>query len=160
MKSLRLVSTTLVAGVAGCSLPLIGGGSSTATPTVHAVATDTVAVARPVVQVREFWRSAVVSVVAWDANDAAFGLRTSVSRTGRLVGGIRFGDHLLYMIPSYASHMGGFKYAAVTRGHLLLTARPRRDYYACFYGKECSPMFTIGVAYRTRSCGLIGIVSS
>jgi hypothetical protein len=145
MKSLRLVFTTLVAGVAGCSLPVIGGGSSTATPTVRAVEIDAAAVARPVVQVRGFRRSAVVSVVAWDANDAAFGLRTSVSRTGRLVGGLRFGDHLLYVTPLYASNMGGFKYAAVTRGHLLLTARPQRDYYACFYGEECSPMVTVGV---------------
>lgn len=145
MKSLALVYTTLLAGVAGCSLPGIGGGSSLPTPSEASVPTDTAAVARPVVQVRGFPRSSVVSVVAWDVNDAAFGLRTSVSRTGRSVGGVRFGDHLLYMVPSYASQMGGFKYAAVTRGHLLLTARPQRDYYACFYGAECSPMVTIGV---------------
>ena len=145
MKGLRLVCTTLVAGAAGCSLPMIGGSSSSARPTVLAVATDTADIARLVVQVREFRSSSVVSVVAWDADDAAFGLRTSVSRTGRLVGGVRFGDHLLYMTPLYVSRMGGFKYAAVTQGHLLLRARPQRDYYSCFYGKECSPMVTIGV---------------
>jgi len=146
MKTLRLICTTLVAGVAGCSLPVIGGGSSAATPTAQDEVTDTDAIVRPIVQVREFRRSAAVSVVAWDANDAAVGLRTSVSRSGRLVGGVRFGDHLLYMVPSYASRMGGFKYAAVTQGHLLLTAGPQRDLYACFYGKECSPRYTVGVA--------------
>ena len=143
MKGLRLISTTLLAGLAGCSLSLFRGSS-------EATGTDTDDIARPIVQVREFPHSALVSVVAWDANEAAFGLRTSVSRTGRLVGGVRFGDHLLYMVPSYASRMGGFKYAAVTEGHLLLTggsaARPQRDLYACFYGNECSPMYTIGVA--------------
>ena len=145
MKSVMLICTTLIAGVAGCSLPGIGGGSSSAPTTDHAVATDSAVMVQPVIQVREFRRSSVVSVVAWDVNDAAIGLRTSVSRTGRLVGGVRFGDHLLYMTPTYASHMGGFKYAAVKRGHLLLTARPKRDYYACSYGKECSPMVTVGV---------------
>jgi hypothetical protein len=147
MKGLRLVCTTFVACVAGCALPVIGGGSSGATPAAHAVATDTdtAALAPPVVQVREFWRSSVVSVVAWDADDAAFGLRTSVSRTGTLVGGLRFGDHRLYMTPFYAHDMGGFKYAAVTRGELLLGTGWQGDPYSCFYGKECSPMVTVGV---------------
>lgn len=146
MKGLRLVCTTLVAGVAGCSLPVIGGGSSAPTPTMHDVATDIAAVPPPVVQVREFWRSSVVSVVAWDADDAAFGLRSSVSRTGELVGGPRFGDHRLYMTPLYAQDMGGFKYASVTLRELLLGAGAQRDPYSCFYGRECSPMVTVGVS--------------
>ena len=145
MKSLRLVCTTIVAGVAGCSLPVIGSSPSAATPTLHAVATDIAFVAPPVVQVREFWRSSVVSVVAWDNDDADFGLRTSVTRTGTLVGGLRFGDHRLYMTPLYARNMGGFKYAAVTRGHLLLGTGWQGDPYSCYYGKECSPMVTVGV---------------
>jgi hypothetical protein len=145
MKGLRLACTTFVAGVAGCSLPMIGGGSSAATSTVHAVATDTAAVEPPIVQVRAFWRSSVVSVVAWDANDAAFGLRTSVNRTGELVGGLRFGDHRLYMTPLYAHDMGGFAHAAVMPGRLLLGTGVQRDPYSCFYGKDCSPMVTVGV---------------
>lgn len=143
MKSLRLIYTTLVVGVAGCSLPLIGGGSSAPTPTFDAAATD--AVPPPVVQVREFWRSSVISVVAWDVDDAAFGLRASVSRTGELVDGQQFGDHRLYLTPLYARDMGGFKYASVTLGQPLLGAGTQRDRYSCFYGKECSPMVTLGV---------------
>jgi hypothetical protein len=141
MKSLRLVCTAFVAGVAGCSLPMIGGGSSAATSAV----TDTAAVAPPIVQVRAFWRSSVISVVAWDPDDAAFGLRTSVSRTGELVGGLRFGDHRLYLTPLYAHDMGGFAHAAVMPGPLLLGTGAQRDPYSCFYGKDCSPMVTVGV---------------
>jgi hypothetical protein len=109
------------------------------------VGTDNAAVATPVVQVRAFWRSSVVSIVAWDPDDPAFGLRTSVSRTGELVGGLRFGDHRLYMTPVYAHNMGGFKYAAVPVGHLLLETGSQGDPYSCFFGKECSPMVTVGV---------------
>lgn len=145
MKSLRLVCTTFVAGMAGCSLPMIGGGSSVETPMVHAVATDITGVAPPIVQVRGYWRSSVVSVVAWDADDAAFGLRTSVTRTGKLVGGLRFGDHSLYVSPFYARAMGGFAHAAVMPGQLLLGTGTRSDPYSCFYGRNCSPMVAIGV---------------
>lgn len=145
MKSLRLIFATFVAGIAGCSLPVIGGGSAAATRALLTVPPDAVAVAAPVVQVREFWRSSVVSVVAWDADDAAFGLRTSVTRTGELVGGLRFGDHQLYMTPLYAQHNGGFKYATVTLRDFLLGTGAQRDPYSCFYGKDCSPMVTVGV---------------
>ena len=144
MKNLRMVRTTLVAGVAACSLPVSGGGPSGAPQPMLAVATDTADIAT-VVQVRGFRNSSVVSVVAWDANDAAIGLRASVTRTGRLVGGPRHGDHRLYMVPLFVQRMGGFNYASVTRGRLLLTAGPQRDYYSCFYGKECSPPVTVGL---------------
>jgi hypothetical protein len=145
MNRLRLVCATFAAGVFGCSLPVIGGGSPAATPRLPAVAPDAAGVGAPVVQVREFWRSSVVSVVAWDPDDAAFGLRTSVTRTGDLVGGLRFGDHQLYMTPLYAQYMGGFKYATVTLGDFLLGTGAQRDPYSCFYGKHCSPMVTVGV---------------
>jgi len=145
MKSLSIISMTFVAGVAGCSLPVIGGGPSAATPALHGVAIDPAAVPPPVVQVREFWRSSVISVVAWDVDDAAFGLRASVSRTGELVGGRQFGDHRLYLTPLYARDMGGFKHASVTLGQPLLGEGTQRDSYSCFYGKECSPMVTFGV---------------
>jgi hypothetical protein len=95
--------------------------------------------------VRAFWRSSVVSIVAWDPDDPAFGLRTSVSRTGELVGGLRFGDHRLYMTPVYAQSNGGFRYAAVTEGDLLLGTGSQTDSYSCYYGNECSPLVTVGV---------------
>ena len=144
MKSLRLIRTAFVVGVAACSLPVIGGGPSPSTPTMHDVATD-IGAAPPVVQVREFWRSSVVDVVAWDTDDVDFGLRASVSRTGTLVGGRKFGDHRLFLTPHFAYNNGGFKYAVVTMGHPLLAAGGQRDPYSCFYGKPCSPMATVGV---------------
>lgn len=145
MKRLRLVCTVFVAGVLGCSLPLIGRGSSAATPTVQAVAADTIAIAPPIVQVRDYRRSSVVSVVAWDVDDAGFGLRAAVSRNGTLVGGRRFGDHLLYLTPFYVWYMGGFAHATSVPGQLLRQAGGGYDPYSCFYGKHCSPMATVGV---------------
>jgi len=145
MKPLRLVFTTFLVSVAGCAVSALGGGSSTATPAMQTPATDSSGVGPSIVQVRSFRRSADVTVVAWEADDAEFGLRTSVSRAGELVGGRRIGDHSLYMDPLYARDMGGFKYAADTLGHLLLGIGARRDVYACYYGKDCSPMTTVGV---------------
>ncbi len=145
MKSLRLVCTMFVGGVAGCSLPMIGGGSSAPTPTVQAAVTDTVAFEPPIVQVRDFWRSSVISVVAWDADDAAFGLRTAVSRNGTLVGGRRVGDHTLYVTSFYAWYMGGFAHATAVPGKPLLGAGWQSDPHSCFFGRQCSPETAVGV---------------
>lgn len=139
MKSLRFLFTTLLA-----TIPMIGGsfdGSTVKSPVATAVYDRP-----PTVQVREFWHSAVVTVVAWDEDDSAFGLRTSVTRTGKLVGGLRAGDHRLYMTPYLVRDMGGFAHAAVDpkKGELLRTGTQRDD-YACFYGKTCSPMTTVGI---------------
>ena len=139
MTSLRFLCTTLLAG-----LPVVGG-TFNSEPAVKAVANyrDDVA---PIVQVRDYWRSATVTVVAWDADDAAFGLRTAVTRTGKLVGGLRAGDHRLYMTPYLVRDMGGFAHAAADpkKGELLSIGMQRDD-YACFYGKNCSPMSTVGI---------------
>jgi hypothetical protein len=140
-----LVFAVFGAGVAGCSLPVIGRGSSAATPTVQEVAADTAAIAPPIVQVRDYWRASIVSVVAWDVDEAAFGLRTSVSRNGTLVGGLRFGDHVLYISPFFARYMGGFVHATGAPGQLLLRTGWRNDPHSCFYGRHCSPMQTVGV---------------
>lgn len=151
MRSQRLVCTLIVARVAGCALPMIGGRTSPVKPTavqavaVQPAATDTVTLAPPIVQVRDFWRSSVVSVVAWDADDAFFGLRTEVSRNGTLVGGDRFGDHRLYLAPFHVWYMGGFAHATAEPGKPLLGTGWRSDPYNCFYGSRCSPMSTIGV---------------
>ena len=135
----------VLVGTAGCSLPALLGGSAHAARGGNEVASDTSVLAAPIVQVRTFPNSAVVSVVAWDKSDAAFGLRTSVTRTGELIGGLRFGDHRLYLTPLYARDMGGFAYASVPPGRLLLGAGAESDVYSCFYGKDCSPMTTVGV---------------
>jgi hypothetical protein len=146
MKSLRFVLMIFVGAVTGCALPMFGGGSSYATRTARSLDTDTDVTAPPIVQVREFWRSATVSVVAWDKDDAAFGLRTAVTRNGTLVGGNRFGDHRLYMTPLLVQNMGGFAHAAVMpKKEVLLAVGTQRDSYSCFYGKQCSPMVTLGI---------------
>jgi hypothetical protein len=108
-------------------------------------ANDSTTAAPPVVQVRGFSHSAIVSVVAWDSDDAEFGLRASVNRAGVLVGGLRFDDHRLYVTPLLARANGGFKYASDTLGHLLLRTGAVRDVYSCFYADGCSPMTTLGV---------------
>lgn len=144
MKSLRFVLAICVAGVTGCALPMFGGGSSYATRTAQSLDTDVTA--PPIVQVREFWRSATISVVAWDKDEAYFGLRTSVTRNGTLVGGDRFGDHRLYLTPLLVQNMGGFAHAAVMpTKEVLLAVGTQKDSYSCFYGKQCSPMVTLGV---------------
>lgn len=139
MKSLRFLCSTLLV-----TLPVMGGSfdDKAATGPVATAVED----AAPIVQVRDFWQSAVVTVVAWDADDPAFGLRTSVTRTGKLVGGLRAGDHRLYMTPYLVRDMGGFAHAAVdAKKGELLSAGWQRDDYACFYGKTCSPMNTVGI---------------
>lgn len=145
MRILRVVATILGASAIGCSLPMIGRGSFAGTPAAYDDVSETTPLPPPIVQVRDYWGSSVVSIVAWDADDPSFGLRTSVTRTGTLVGGLRFGDHRLYVSPLVAREMGGFKYASVTEGQLLLRAGTRKDIYSCFYGKACSPMVTDGV---------------
>jgi hypothetical protein len=145
MKSLRLVCTAFLAGVASCSFPAIEGRSFGAAPAFTSAETDTTAAPPPVVEVRGFSHSEFVTVVASDADDAEFGLRASVNRDGVLVGGLRFGDHDLYVTPLYARAMGGFKYASDTLGHILLRTGTLRDNYACFYGRKCWPLITLGV---------------
>ena len=145
MKSLRLLSTLCVAGVVGCSLPMVGRAPAVVKSTEPAVATDTVTLGPPIVQVRDFWRSSVVSVFAWDVEDAAFGLRAGVSRNGTIVGGGRLNDHQLYMTPFYAWYMGGFAHATAEPGKPLLRTGWSGDPYACFYGSHCAPIDAVGV---------------
>jgi hypothetical protein len=144
MKMLRLLGTTVAAGLVGCSVRM-GSARSAATPAAYDDVSATTPLPPPIVQVRDYWGSSVVSIVAWDADDPSFGLRTSVTRTGELVGGTRFGDHRLFVSRLVARAMGGFKYASVTEGKLLLRTGTQRDDYACFYGKTCSPMVAEGV---------------
>lgn len=140
MKSLRFFCTTLLA-----ALPVMGGSFDDNKPVPGPVAIAPEGIA-PIVQVRDYWHSAVVTVVAWDVDDPDFGIRTSITRTGKLVGGLRAGDHSLYMTPYLLRDMGGFAHAAVDpkKGELL-RAGGGRDDYACYYGKTCSPMVTVGI---------------
>jgi hypothetical protein len=99
-----------------------------------------------IVQLREFDRSAAVTVLAWDADDASYGVRATVSRNGgTLVGQPRSGNHELYLDPVMVQHMGGFRLAGVLPGPPLVPAPPMRDVYSCSYGSHCSPMTALGV---------------
>jgi len=143
MKILRLLGARRIMNKK--TTPVSCDGSSALTPAMRAAATDTTVTKPAVVQVRAFSRSSVVSVVGWDANNADIGLRTSVSRSGGGLIGPRLGDHTLYMHPLYAQEMGGFKYASVTMREILSGTREEPDVFSCFYGKDCSPMTTVGV---------------
>ncbi len=145
MPSPRLLCTLCVASVVGCSLPLVGRKPDVVKQAVEVAAADTVPLAPPIVQVRDFWRSSVVSVFAWDVEDAAFGLRAGVSRNGTIVGGGRLGDHQLYITPFYAWYMGGFVHATAEPGKPLLRTGWSSDPYACFYGSHCAPIDAVGV---------------
>lgn len=145
MTSLRRLSSLCVASVVGCSLPIIGRGPAVVKPAVQVAATDAATLAPPIVEVRDFSRASVVTVLAWDVGDAAFGLRNAINRNGTLVGGGRYGDHLLYMTPFYAWYMGGFVHATAEPGKPLLRTPVLRDPDSCLYGLHCSPMEFVGV---------------
>jgi len=145
MKGPNLILATFVIGVAGCSPPLFGDGHLARFSAQQEAAPDTTEVAPPVVQVRDFPHASVASVFAWEPDDAQMGLSTSVTRTGKLVGGLRAGDHQLYIDVIQARLMGGFKYATVAGDYLLLRTKARRDSEACFYGRVCTPMISVGV---------------
>jgi hypothetical protein len=133
-----------LAVVAGCSSGM-HGHSAVATPDLDMDAAPADSVNAPIVQVRGFPGSSLVTVVAWDDDDAEAGLRSSVNRDGVVVGQRRFGDHILNLNFFYARSMGGFKYATDPQGHLLLPAAMPRDVYSCYYGNRCSPIKTLGV---------------
>lgn len=139
----RVLGAVLVASVSACALPMFGGRTSASKHPVLAAA-DTATKAPPVVQVRDFKSSSVVSVLAWEADEARIGLRSEVSRKGTLVGG-RLGDHVLYLTPFYVWYMGGFAHAIAEPGKPLLGIGTLTDPYNCFYGSRCSPMTAIGV---------------
>lgn len=140
----RLLGAMLVASVSGCALPLFGGRTAPTPPALRAATADTVPTAPPIVQVRDFRSSSVVSVLAWEADEARIGLRSEVSRKGTLVGG-RLGDHVLYLTPFYVWYMGGFAHAIAEPGKPLLGTGTLTDPYNCFYGSHCTPMTAIGV---------------
>jgi hypothetical protein len=144
MKPRRLLGAVLAASVAGCALPLFGGRSTPVKPAPQLAAADTVTLAPPIVQVRDFSRSSVVSVVAWESDDARVGLRSEINRNGMLVGGRR-GDHVLYLTPFYVWYMGGFVHAMVEPGKPLLGGGGFSDTYNCYYGSLCTPMTTVRV---------------
>ena len=116
----------------------------------------------PIVQVREFPHSSIVSVVAWSPDESAYGLRAGISRQGsslirdhRLsLSTYRLGrnsvpDRRTYLTPvslSSRSAPGGVAETATPARQLVKVAGIFRDDRACFYDVEtCTPFETIEV---------------
>ena len=109
------------------------------------VLTAMTAFGTPVVQIRDVANAPTVSVIAWDASNAEFGLRTRLRRDGSHLGEGRVGDHRLYLSSSFVESSGGFVHAVAHTGKLLKTTATLRDVDACRFG-ACTPNMAAGLA--------------
>jgi len=100
----------------------------------------------PVVQVRDVPGSPFVAIVAWNADDAQYGLRTRVRRDGTVQGDPRGGEDRLYLSNAFVDAHGGFVHALTHDGKVLRNAGNSRDADACRFGGVCSPTETVGLA--------------
>ena len=103
------------------------------------------ALGTPVIQVRDDAKAPTVAVLAWDAGNAEFGLRTRLRRDGSHLGEGRVGDHRLYLSSSFVESSGGFAHAVAHTGKLLKTTATLRDVDACRFG-PCTPILATGLA--------------
>lgn len=170
MKSLTdvraLTLAAALAGFTGCAFPVVGRlGSATRTDLATPSATDlgpTDTAQPPIVEVREFPRSSIVSVVAWSPDEPDFGLNARLLRgDGSLVR-----DHRLYVSTYYMGNVPTSDPRVYTRPVTL--GRPTRlhgvvqtvtpekqlleatgithDDHACYYDKHtCTPFETFDV---------------
>jgi hypothetical protein len=123
------------AGFIGCAPPIV---LDTASITPPSTVTIGAADEPPTVELRYFPFSPTVSVVAWPAQDAGYGLRTSVRRDGSLVRG-----HRLY-VGTYDEPWVRRLRVAVAPPKQFQMLGVSRDVYACYFGK-CSPFKTLEV---------------
>lgn len=98
-----------------------------------------------VVQVRDVPNSSVISILAWDSDNANVGLRTRLRRDGSLLGQDRSGEHRLYMSSSFVDAQGGFARAVAQDGKLLRNSGNASDEDACRFDNVCSPKTTVGL---------------
>jgi hypothetical protein len=170
MKSLTDVRALALAaaliGLAGCAFPVMGrlgsaGRADFATPS----ATDlgpTDSVQPPVVEVREFPRSSIVSVVAWSPDQPDFGLNArllrgdgSLIRDHRLyvstyyMGNVPTSDSRVYTRPvvlGRPTRLHGVVQTVTPAKQLLEATGITRDDRACYYDKHsCTPFETFDV---------------
>lgn len=116
----------------------------------------------PIVQVREFPHSSIVSVVAWSPDESEFGLRAGLSRQeGSLIRDHRLyvstywlgrnpvTDRRAYLTPvslSLRSRLGGVAETVTPARQLVKVAGIFRDDRACFYDMDtCTPFETFEV---------------
>jgi hypothetical protein len=99
----------------------------------------------PVVQVRDVPNTPTIPILAWDAGQADYGLRTRVNREGEDIGDVRHGEHRLYLASAFAAAHGAFAHAVAQDGKLLRQANDADDPDACRFNGVCSPAHTIGL---------------
>jgi hypothetical protein len=170
MKSLTDVRALALAaaltGLAGCAFPIMGrlgsaGRADFATPS----ATDlgpTDSIQPPIVEVREFPRSSIVSVVAWSPDQPDFGLNARLSRgDGSLIrdhrlyvstyymGNVPVSDSRVYTRPvvlGRPTRLHGVVQTVTPAKQLLEATGITRDDRACYYDKHsCTPFETFDV---------------
>lgn len=99
----------------------------------------------PIVQIRDVPNAPDIAIVAWEAGEPQFGLRTRLRRDGSHLGAGRAGEHRLFMSSVFVETSGGFARATAHTGKLLRDAGGARDIDACRFGNVCSPSQTIGL---------------
>lgn len=99
----------------------------------------------PVVQVRDVSNAPTIAILAWEAGDADYGLRTRINRDGVDIGDARRGEHRLYVNPAVVDARGGFALAVTQDGKLLRHASDEDDPDACRFNNVCSPSHTLGL---------------
>jgi len=145
----RLVLTAALAGIVACAPPIhINVASSRARvagPLASVTVDGTAPLDTPTVVVRYYSFSPTVAVVAWDAEEGAYGLRAAVRRDGSLIR-----DHQFFVSTYYFVNLRSFARAnwhAFTREMEL--ARPlvftgfSRDVHHCEGDKHCSAYETL-----------------
>jgi len=98
-----------------------------------------------VVQVRDVPNSPTIPILAWDAGQADYGLRTRINREGEDIGDVRHGEHRLYLSSAFAAAHGAFDHAVAQDGKLLRNSNEADDPDACRFDHVCSPTHTIGL---------------
>jgi hypothetical protein len=98
-----------------------------------------------VVQVRDVPNTPNIPILAWDAGDADYGLRTRINREGEDIGEARHGEHRFYLSSSFVNARGGFAHAVAQDGKFLRQTNNENDPDACRFDNLCSPRQTIGL---------------
>jgi hypothetical protein len=152
LRALMLVATLMVCSgcASGAARATPAAAPRVAIPPATDSANATPAAEAPIVQVRSFPHSAVVSVVAWSPDEPEYGLRASLARDGELIR-----DHQLYVSTDYenvsispyvsavysrASARRNFVETTAPVERVLLSAGVSRDIDACSGWPKCSPL--------------------
>jgi hypothetical protein len=161
-----LALAAALAGFTGCAFPVVGRlGSATRSDLAPSSATDlgrTDSVQPPVVEVREFRRSSIVSIVAWSPDEPDFGLNARLLRgDGSLIRDHRFyvstyylgdvpvSDPRVYTKPvvlGKPARLHGVVETVTPAEQLVEVTGITHDDHACYYDVHtCTPFETFDV---------------